>query len=321
MSPALPEPAPPRAAVLPPALDGALEAFVHHLRAERALSVHTVEAYGRDVRRYLESLARRGTPSVEAANRADVEAFLGELHLAGVGPRSAARVLSSLRAFHRHRAERDERAADPTEEVQGPRIGRALPEALSRDEVEQLLAAPAGPEPETVRDRAMILLLWASGLRVSELCGLPLGAIDVRQGLVRVRGKGGKDRLVPVSRRALEALEQYGVLARPVLLGPRASRDLFVTRRGGRMTRQNFWARLGHWARSAGILRSFSPHSLRHSFATHLLAGGADLRALQSMLGHSQLATTEIYTHVGREQVREAYRRAHPRSRRIASDR
>lgn len=309
MSPESPE------APLPPALDGALEAFVRHLRAERTLSVHTVEAYARDVRRFLALLAARAIQDADHAVRAHVEEHLSQLARDGVGARSSARALSSVRAFYRHRAERRDDAPDPTEEVRGPRIGRPLPDALSREEVEALLSAPAGNEPETVRDRAMLLLLYASGLRVSELCGLPMGAIDVRQGLVRVRGKGGKDRLVPVSRRALDALAEYAQM-RGEILGGRTSRDLFVTRLGRRMTRQNFWDRLGRWARAAGIGRTFSPHTLRHSFATHLLEGGADLRALQAMLGHSQLATTEIYTHVGRKVLKATYDRTHPRSRR-----
>lgn len=299
---------------LPAALDGAFEAFIHHLRAERALSVHTVEAYGRDVRRYLECLAE-GSGDPDHASRADVERFLERLAAERVAPRSVARMLSSVRAFHRHRIERDEYAFDPTEEVRGPREGRALPDALSRAEVEALLAAPQDDENETVRDRAMLLLLYASGLRVSELCALPMGAIDERQGVVRVKGKGGKERLVPVSGRAIESVRGYIDVARARLLDGRSSKDLFVTRRGSRMTRQNFWARLQHWARVAGIARTFSPHTLRHSFATHLLAGGADLRVVQVMLGHSQLATTEIYTHVGREHARKTYDAAHPRAR------
>lgn len=302
-------------APLPAILDGALEAFGQHLRAERALSPHTVEAYARDVRRFLSVLDQRGVADADHARRVDVEAWLAELHAGGVGTRSAARALSSLRAFYRHRVERREDSPDPTEEVRAPRLTRALPEVLDRAEVEALLAAPGDDAPETVRDRAMMLLLYASGLRVSELCGLALGAVDARQGVVRVRGKGGKDRLVPVSGRAIQALAAYASTARLTLLDGRLSRDFFVTRRGRRMTRQNFWVRLGGWARAAGIARTFSPHTLRHSFATHLLAGGADLRAVQSMLGHSQLATTEIYTHVGREHLRDAYDHAHPRSR------
>lgn len=307
MSQALPEP-------LPAALDGALEAFHHHLRAERTLSRNTVEAYGRDVRRYFEVLASRGVSQAQLAQRDDVEAFLISLHESGGGARSAARALSSVRAFYRHRRERNDAEPDPTEEVQGPRIGRPLPDALTRDEIEALLSAPEGAEPETVRDRAMLSLLYASGLRVSELCGLPLGAIDVRQQLVRVQGKGGKDRLVPVSGRALDALTDYVAFARTEILGERTSRDLFVTRLGRKMTRQGFWARLRRWALAAGIGRPFSPHTLRHSFATHLLAGGADLRAVQAMLGHSRLVTTEIYTHVGREHLKSTYDRTHPRS-------
>ncbi|MFM2152168.1 MAG: hypothetical protein RL199_603 [Pseudomonadota bacterium] len=300
---------------LPPALDGALEAFVHHLRAERAMSVHTVEAYARDVRRYLALLDGKGVADPDAASGADVEAFVASLTKDGIAPRSAARMLSSVRAFHRHRTERRDDVPDPTTEVRGPKPGRALPEVLAPAEVVALLTAPAGDEPETVRDRAMLVLLYASGLRVSELCGLTLDSIDVRQGLVRVRGKGGKDRLVPVSRKALEAVAAYEAEARPSLLDERPTRDLFVTRLGRRMTRQNFWLRLGRWARAAGIGRTFSPHTLRHSFATHLLANGADLRSVQLMLGHAQLATTELYTHVDRTRLHQAYDKAHPRAR------
>jgi len=307
-----------QAVPLPPAFDGALEAFGHHLRAERTLSPHTVEAYAHDLRRFLGDLAAAGVDDADRAARADVERHLAALHAAGVGARSAARALSSIRAFYRHRAERREDAPDPTEEVRGPRVGHSLPGVLTHEEVDRLLGAPSGAEPETVRDRAMLMLLYASGLRVSELCGLPAGAIDARRGLVRVRGKGGRDRIVPASRRALDAVGEYLAAARPVLAGKRTSPDLFLTRRGKRMTRQNFWIRLGLWARAAGVDRPFSPHTLRHSFATHLLAGGADLRSVQAMLGHSQLATTEIYTHVGRERLREAYDKAHPRSGRRA---
>jgi integrase/recombinase XerD len=300
---------------LSPTLDGALEAFVHHLRAERAMSVHTVEAYSRDVRRYLALLDAKGIADPDAASGADVEAFVAALSQEGIAARSAARMLSSVRAFHRHRTERSDDVPDPTAEVRGPRPGHSLPEVLAPAEVVALLTAPSGDEPETMRDRAMLVLLYASGLRVSELCGLVLGSIDVRQGLVRVRGKGGKDRLVPVSGKALAAVDAYESQARPRLLNGRPCRDLFVTRLGRRMTRQNFWLRLGRWARVAGIGRTFSPHTLRHSFATHLLANGADLRSVQLMLGHAQLATTELYTHVDRTRLHEAYDKAHPRAR------
>jgi len=243
--------------ILPPGLEGALEAFVHHLRAERAMSPRTVEAYARDVRRYLTLAAVRGVAHADAATPADVEAFLQNLSQEGLAPRSAARMLSSVRAFHRHRTERSDDAANPTDEVRGPKVGRALPEVLTPDEVEALLAPPRDDAPETLRDQAMLLLLYASGLRVSELCGLTLASIDVRQGVVRVRGKGGKDRLVPVSGRALEGIARYEQDVRPALLAGRSSRDLFVTRRGRRMTRQNFWLRLDLRARAAGIGRRF----------------------------------------------------------------
>lgn len=309
------KPKEPEVIVLPQALEGALEAFTHHIRAERALSVHTVEAYSRDLRRFLAFCAEAGAVDAELVERSMVEGFLTQLHSEGLSSRSSARALSSVRAFFRHRIERDDDAPDPAAEVSGPRLGRNLPDALSPQEVDALLSAPAGDEPEITRDRAMLLLLYASGLRVSELCNLPVGAIDFRIGLVRVRGKGGKDRLVPVSHKALEAVEEYMEGAREDLLKDKRSRDLFVTRRGSRMTRQNFWQRLGKWAKAAGISRPLHPHQLRHSFATHLLAGGADLRAVQAMLGHSQLATTEIYTHVDQSRAKAVYDNAHPRAR------
>jgi len=306
-------------AALVPALEGALEGFDLHLRAERSLSGHTVAAYAADVRQYLTHLASRGVADVDAAARDDVESWLVQLAQEGLGPRSAARKLSAVRAFHRHRRERHEghgatELPDPADGVGAPRQGRAVPEALSRSEVASLLTPLPDESPEELRDQAMLLLLYASGLRVSELCGLPMGAVESERQVVRVRGKGGKDRLVPVSGRALEGLSRYLSDARPLLLEGGASRDLFVTRRGRRMTRQNFWLRLERRARLAGIARRFSPHTLRHSFATHLLAGGADLRALQAMLGHSQLATTEIYTHVESDRLRRTYDAAHPRS-------
>jgi integrase/recombinase XerD len=316
MSPALRErPAPlARHDLLPSALEGAAEAFGHHLRAERALSPNTVEAYVRDLRRYLSGLARDGLRDADDAKRTDVERFLLTLAEEGLDARSAARALSSVRGFYRHRQERREDANDPTEEIRGPKMARKLPSSLTPQEVQSLLDASSGDEPEVIRDRAMLFLLYSSGLRVSELCGLPNGALDFRQGLVRVRGKGGKDRLVPVSGRALDIVAQYADHARPLLLGAKTSRDLFVTKRGRKMSRQNFWLRLERWARAAGIRSHLSPHTLRHSFATHLLAGGADLRSVQAMLGHAQIVTTEIYTHVGREQLHRVYDRAHPRS-------
>ena len=293
----------------------ALDPFVAHLRVEKGLARNSVESYARDVRRYLAFLAEAGRASWEEVGRADVQAHLGALARDGISPRSQARALSAIRGFHRLLVSERLAPADPTDEVDAPRRARKLPQLLSRDEVDRLLAAPRQVRGAIgVRDRAMLELLSATGLRVSELVTLEVNQVDLESRVLLARGKGNKERLVPVGGPAADALRAWLAGPREQVLRLRRTRDLFVTPRGRRMTRQGFWKLLARYARAAGISRAVSPHKLRHSFATHLLEGGADLRAVQSMLGHADVSTTEIYTHVDRAQARRLHARHHPRA-------
>ena len=294
--------------------EAALDLFLSHLRLEKGLARNSVEAYGRDLGRYLGDLAGQGISEPGEVCREHLQAHLGHLLQAGVGPRSQARALSAIRSFHRLLVAERIAPQDPTENVSSPRPGRRLPKLLSGQEVERLLAAPDPRKAAGRRDRAMLELLYATGLRVSELVSLSVNDVHLETRTVLARGKGSKERLVPLGAPAGEAIRLYLSSARERLLAGRRSRDLFVTPRGRRMTRQGFWKLLARHARAAGIARPVSPHQLRHSFATHLLAGGADLRAVQAMLGHADVATTQIYTHVEREQVKRLYQKHHPRA-------
>jgi len=232
---------------------------------------------------------------------------------AGTKPRSTARLLSSLRRFYRYQVREGRLAEDPTALVDSPRVGRPLPDSLSEGEVEALLAAPEVEDTVGRRDRAMLELLYATGLRVSELVALPVAGVNTRQGVVRVTGKGDKQRLVPLGEEATGWLEDYTATARTALLAGRQTPFLFVTARGTGMTRQAFWYRIKTYAAAAGIRKPLSPHTLRHAFATHLVNHGADLRVVQMLLGHSDLSTTQIYTHVARQRLRDLHAEHHPR--------
>ncbi len=295
-------------------LEPALDLFLSRLRLEKGLAANTVEAYGRDLRRWIDDLGRQGVTAWNEVRRPHLEAHLRGLLAAGVGGRSQARALSAIRGLHRTLVDEKLAAVDPTEDVESPRPGRKLPHVLPAGEVERLLAAPDPRTPAGRRDRAMLELLYATGLRVSELVSLSVNDLHLETRMVLARGKGSKERLVPLGGPAAEALRLYLAGTRDQLLRGRRSRDLFVTPRGGRMTRQGFWKLLGRHARAAGIARAVSPHQLRHSFATHLLAGGADLRAVQAMLGHADIATTQIYTHVERGHAQRLYEKHHPRA-------
>jgi integrase/recombinase XerD len=296
----------------PDALPTALDRYLDHLRVERALMPATLESYSRDLREYLEWLESQGILEISQVGRLHVLAHLSALHARGLSRASQARHLAAVRGLHRFAAAEGVASADPSDGIEASRGSRPLPRFLGVAEVDRLLAQPDARTPAGARDRAMLELLYASGLRVSELVGLPLSAVDAQLGIVRVRGKGGKERVVPVGERAQDALAGYLQKGRGVLLGARQSRDLFVTPRGRRMTRQGFWKLLGRYARAAG-LPDVHPHTLRHSFATHLLERGADLRAVQAMLGHADIATTQIYTHVDRERLK-AILAKHPRA-------
>jgi len=289
-----------------------IDAWLDNQWLERGLSRHTLESYGRDLRQFGEWLAGAGR-GLGDCDRERLLTFLADRHRQGVGARSVARQLSALKSFFRWMKREGRIGEDPTLNVARPRTGRALPKTLSEADVEALLGAPDLDDSLGLRDRAMLEVLYASGLRVSELVGLTLSQVNPRQGLVRVIGKGDKERLVPLGEEALHWLERYLRDARPALLGEHRE-VLFPSRRGGFMTRQTFWHRIKQLAVRAGVQKPLSPHTLRHAFATHLLNHGADLRVVQMLLGHSDLSTTQIYTHVAQQRLQEVYQQHHPRS-------
>ncbi|GEN12839.1 integrase/recombinase XerD [Myxococcus fulvus] len=295
-------------------MEGLLDAFIAFIRAERGLSGKTVDAYAADLTVYFEDLRGRGVDDVTRARQEDVTAHLSALTKGGLGKRSQARHLAALRGFHRFLVAERLADKDPTEDVDTPRSARRLPSFLTLEEVEQLLAAPDEGSPAGLRDRAMLEVLYATGLRVSELCGLGVNDVQLSAGYLVAKGKGAKERVVPLGRVAVEKVREYLAASRPAMLGRREARALFVTPRGAGFTRQGFWKLIKRYALKAGILKPLSPHKLRHSFATHLVERGADLRAVQQMLGHADLATTQIYTHVNSARLRSVYDEFHPRS-------
>ncbi len=297
---------------LSPADRQLLERFREVLWLEEGLSDNTLAAYRADLGALGRWLAARGS-ALDRASRADLLDYLATRVRQGARPRSTARLLSSLRRFYRYLAREGMIAEDPTLRIDSPRTGRPLPKSLTESEVEALLAAPDTAAALGLRDRTMLEVLYACGLRVSELVGLQMEQVNPRQGVVRITGKGGKERLVPLGEEALAWIDRYLVEARPDLLGGRASAVLFPTRRAAAMTRQAFWYLIKRYALEAGIHKPLSPHTLRHAFATHLLNHGADLRVVQLLLGHSDLSTTQIYTHVARERLKELHARHHPR--------
>jgi integrase/recombinase XerD len=291
----------------------AIARFLDGLWAEAGLARATLDGYRRDLEGLARWLAPRGT-ALETAGRADLFAYLAARAQLGYAARSNARLLSALRAFYARLVRQSVRGDDPTALLEPPRLGRSLPKALAESEVEALLHAPEVETPIGLRDRAMLELMYASGLRVSELVGLSGTAVNLRQGVLRVLGKGGKERLVPLGEEAQHWLERYLAQARPALSGGRHAAPLFLTRHGEALTRQQFWSIVKACAGAAGIDPGrVSPHGLRHSFATHLLNRGADLRALQMLLGHASLSTTQIYTLVAREQLKKLHSKHHPR--------
>ena len=297
------------------ALARGLREFLEHGALERGLAPRTLEAYGRDLRGFLGHLDRAGVADPRRIRRADVAAWLESLEKRGVGARSRARALVAVRRFARFLLATGVLGTDPVEGVLSPRLPRALPKRLLPAEIEALLRAADPASPLGVRDRAMLELAYGAGLRVSELVGLPLAGVDRRAGLVRVVGKGRRERIVPLGEPALDALDAWLATGRPRLLRRGSGTDaVFLSERGAAMTRQNFFVRLRRLALQAGLPRErVSPHVLRHAFATDLLEGGADLRAVQAMLGHADLATTQIYTHVTRSRLRETVEARHPR--------
>jgi integrase/recombinase XerD len=298
-------------------VDLSIQQFLDHLRVERALSVATLAAYGHDLAALACFLADRGIDDVRAVRPIDLLDYLAALTAQGLSARSQARTLVAQRQLFRFLRHERICETNPTEEIDLPRFGRKLPVFLSLDEVDRLLAAPGRNSPRGMRDSAMLETLYASGLRVSELVKLRLGDVNLEAGYLVAFGKGKKQRIVPLGEAAVAMLRVYLESARPEFLKTscRPSEDaMFLTRFGRRMTRQAFWKILGAHARAAGITKAISPHKLRHSFATHLVERGADLRSVQSMLGHADIGTTEIYTHLSRAHLRSVYDKFHPRA-------
>jgi integrase/recombinase XerD len=288
-----------------------ITAFLNFCRIEKCLSANSLDAYELDLRRFMAFADPVGDaiPGCEA-----VRSYLDHLYAAGLGSRSIARHLATLRNFYRYLLREGLLETDPTAHIGTPKQWQHIPKFLNLEEIERILQAPDESRPTGLRDRAMLELLYAAGLRVSELCRVALSDLNLELGVLRVTGKGSKQRVVPVGKSALEAIRRYLAEGRPALLKGRASRFLFVTARGGCLTRQAFWKLLAVHGRKAGIFRDLTPHVLRHSFATHLLEGGADLRSVQTMLGHADISTTQIYTHVMTSRLRKTVDDHHPRA-------
>jgi integrase/recombinase XerD len=293
--------------------DALIDRFCDHLWLEDGLAELTLAAYRRDLRAFGLWLAKERARDLDAAVCGDVEAYLAWRFAHQARPRSAARYTSTLKRFYRYLARENLIAADPTIHLDGPKLPRALPKTLTETDVERLLDSAAGDTSLSLRDRAMLETLYATGLRVSELVGLKLTALNLSDGVLRVTGKGNKDRLVPLGEEAVRWLQRYMSEARPALLGRKLSDAVFITPRGAGMTRQAFWYLIKRRAQAAGLTRPLSPHTLRHAFATHLLNHGADLRVVQMLLGHSDISTTQIYTHVARERMKQLHAQHHPR--------
>jgi integrase/recombinase XerD len=292
--------------------------FLAYLELERALSRNTLEAYRSDLQQFGQFLDRRGLDPLEVGPR-DLAAFVSELAEGREGKRPVApatlqRKIACLRSFYRHLRRDQIMDRDPTAELRPPRSSARLPKVLTRDEVARLLAAPRGTSAAALRDRALLETMYACGLRASEAIALELGHLDLDAGILRAHGKGSKERIVPIGTKAVEALNAYIEKARPRLVGLRDEPRVFVNLRGGRLSRQGLYKIVQRHARSVGLEQRMSPHTLRHTFATHLLAGGCDLRSLQEMLGHADIGTTQIYTHLSAERLRDVYFDAHPRA-------
>lgn len=287
--------------------------FLAHLTLDRGLSLKTIEAYSGDILRFIAFAERGKIPGPGDIRPTDITAWLKEEREAGISPRSAARRLSAVRGFFRFLAETRDIDATPFAAIEGPRTGRGLPDVLSVDEVAALLDQPDTTRPAGLRDRTLLELAYACGLRASEAVGLKMHEMNRELACLRITGKGGRERMIPIGAVAMEHMGRYLTKARPSLLGKTASDHVFVGKSGRPITRQRFWQILKKCAVTAGIRSSISPHTLRHSFATHLLEGGADLRVVQMLLGHADIATTQIYTHLDIGHLRSVHRRFHPR--------
>jgi integrase/recombinase XerD len=298
---------------MPAKLDNAIRVFLQHLQVERGLAANTLAAYRHDLAKFSAFLGARRRDLKDVRDD-DIMEFMAWLYRQKIGSRSVSRHLVTLRVFSRFALAEDLIDADPTLNLESPQIWKGLPVFLSLEQVEELLKQPDPGKPLGARDAAMLEVLYSTGLRASELVGLRLADVDLDTGCARCIGKGNKERLVPLGRKALQSLRHYLETSRPTLLRGRSSPFLFLNARGSRMSRVGFWKLLKAYGRRAGLPSKLSPHKLRHSFATHLLERGADLRSVQMMLGHADISTTQIYTHVTQERLRKIYKAHHPRA-------
>lgn len=289
-----------------------LDELTDRLWLEEGLSRNTLDSYRQDLVQYADWLEKQAGKSLIAAEQADIQRYLAVRHPVS-RPRSISRLIASLRRLYRFALRENKLSLDPTLQIESPKLPRSLPKSLSEDEVEALLGAPDLSQPLGLRDRAMLEILYASGLRVSELVGIKVTEVSLSDGVVRVTGKGSKTRLVPLGEEAVDWTTRYIQEARPEILQKRLCDSLFVTQRAAPMTRQAFWYLIKRYALVAGINKALSPHVLRHAFATHLLNHGADLRVVQMLLGHADISTTQIYTHVARERLKQLHAAHHPR--------
>ena len=287
-----------------------IDAFIDALWVENGLSQNTLSAYASDLRIFNKSLTKK---NLHQATNSDISLFLSQRYEQGISARSSARILSSLRRFYSYLLRENQVNTDPTALINTPQLGRPLPTSLSEHDVELLLNAPEPTSVLGARDKAMLEMLYATGLRVSELVSLTTNQINLRLGVLRITGKGNKERLTPIGEQAMDCLEGYMQHSRIALLSERPCNTIFVTNRAAGMTRQAFWHIIKRHAKKAGISKELSPHTLRHAFATHLLNHGADLRVVQLLLGHSDLSTTQIYTHIANERLKELHSKHHPR--------
>ena len=291
-----------------------IDRFLSHLSVEKGLSSNTLSAYAQDLQKLAHFAEQKRIATLDQIQRKEILLFLSELKARALSAASTARILSTLRTFFQFLMTEGILHHDPLAHIHSPRQTFRLPKVLHRTEVEALLNLPKGESPLGIRNDAMIELLYATGLRVSELISLPMGAVNLESGYLIAHGKGSKERLVPIGRCAREKLACYLTVARPLLLKAKSTLFLFLNRSGEGISRQAFWMQLKGYARKAGIRRPITPHTLRHSFASHLLEGGADLRSVQMLLGHSDISTTQIYTHVAREQLKRIHQKTHPRA-------
>lgn len=291
-----------------------LDLFLEYITVERGLAANTRAAYSSDLIKFLSYLKDQGVSDWHQVRMSDVMSFLARAQQQDLAPRSRARLLATLRGFFKFMVRDSHLNESPVANLTSPRLRRHLPAVLSVAEVERLLAQPDAARPLGLRDRAMLELLYATGLRVSELTALTVGRVNLEVGFLIALGKGSKERIVPMGEAAIEAVRSYLFWTRPRILRGRISGILFVTNRGKAMSRQGFWKLLKKYGRQANVHKPLTPHTLRHSFATHLLERGADLRSVQMMLGHADISTTQIYTHVARERLKEVHKKYHPRA-------